>query len=225
MSIILKITSVIIAALSGYLLGSISFSIIISKLYAKKDVREYGSGNAGLTNMLRVFGPFPAALTLIGDFSKGIMAVLLGRVIIQQIGGFDDTIIGAYIGGISVILGHIFPLYFQFKGGKGILTTAGVILLIDWRVFLILIAVFAVIVAITKYVSLGSIIAASGMPVVTAIFTAIDSGSFPLIISNTAFALVIAITVTYMHRQNIKRLLSGTESKIGSKKKESVNNG
>ena len=124
----------LLTALCGYLLGSISFAVIVSKTMFGQDVRDYGSGNAGMTNILRVYGKKPAAFTLIGDFLKGAVAVLLGRMIFGWLGVVGSD--GAHLAGLCALLGHLYPLYFGFRGGKGILTAVGIIAVIDPLVFL-----------------------------------------------------------------------------------------
>ena len=117
------------SALIGYLLGSISFAVIVSRIYAKDDVRNHGSHNAGMTNVLRVYGVGPAVCTLLGDFAKGILAVVLGRMIFHAFGisGFD----AGYISGLGALLGHLFPIWFGYRGGKGVLTSIGIMIAIN----------------------------------------------------------------------------------------------
>ena len=186
-----------------YLLGSLNFAIIISKLFYRDDIRKYGSGNAGMTNMLRTYGKLPAAATLLLDMAKGAVSVVLGTLI------FAD--IGSAIAGLFVVLGHMFPCFYKFKGGKGVATTAMVVLATDWLVFLILLAIFLVIVIGTKYVSLGSVMCMLIYPFVLA---NIHNTGF-----NVLSAIIVAALVIFMHRSNIARLRAGTESKISFKKK------
>lgn len=211
----IQILLVIATAAIAYLLGSISFAVIISNALAHKDVREVGSGNAGMTNVFRSFGKLPGILTLIGDFSKGIVSVLIGRLIFQYLLGMDPMY-GAYIAGLFAILGHIFPLYFHFKGGKGVLTTAGMALVLDFRVFIIVIGLFLLLVLITRMVSVGSILAAIAYPITTYVVNTL-TGQPALV--GTILTGCIAALLIYMHRSNIKRILNGTEAKVGSKKK------
>ena len=128
------VLAVILAAAAAYLLGSVSFAVVVSKGLYHQDVRQFGSGNAGMTNILRTYGKKAAALTLAGDFLKGVAAVLIGRLIFAAMGVtlFD----GAYVGGLFAILGHLYPVYFGFRGGKGILTSIGIIAVINPLVFL-----------------------------------------------------------------------------------------
>ncbi|MDK2810238.1 MAG: acyl phosphate:glycerol-3-phosphate acyltransferase [Petroclostridium sp.] len=195
---------ILLAVLISYLLGSINSSILVGRLWANIDIRKYGSGNAGATNTLRTLGKSAAAVVLIGDVLKGIIGVIIGRYLAGEM--------GALTAGIACVLGHNFPIYFGFKGGKGILTSAGVIFMINWKIGLVLAVLVLLIIAITRYVSLGSIIGASLYPVVVLLF---DRRGIEHII----FAVWIAVLAVYRHKTNIKRLLDGTESKLGSKVK------
>ncbi len=192
---------VLICMIVPYLLGSLNFAIIISKIFYHDDIRKYGSGNAGMTNMLRTYGKLPAAATLICDMLKGALSVWFGMLI------FAD--IGSAIAGLFVVLGHMFPCFYKFKGGKGVATTAMVVLATDPVTFLILFLVFLIIVIGTKYVSLGSVMCMLIYPFVLANF------------HNTGFnvlsAVIVAALVIFMHRSNIKRLREGKESKISFK--------
>lgn len=214
-----------------YFLGSLNFGVIISQRQFHDDVRTHGSGNAGTTNMLRTYGKKAALLTLLGDTVKALIAVAIGHLIFsidvialnesgQAVARYFDPIGGA-VAGISVMVGHMFPCFFKFKGGKGVATSAAVILMLDLLnplqkhipiVFLICFATFVIIVAGTKYVSLGSIIGMSLYPVV---YTAFNGNGFTGII-----AVVIAVLVVWAHRTNIKRLLNRTESKLSFGKKK-----
>ena len=210
--------AVVFTAGLSYLLGSISWAIIVTRLFSHQDIRECGSGNAGMTNVLRTLGKGPAALTLIGDFSKGILAVVLGRLLFTYVGNVSSeyVMVGAYLAGFCAILGHLFPVYFGFRGGKGILTSAGVILVLDPPVLVAILAVFLIVVAFTRIVSLGSISAAVCAPIFTYIFHTIQGR--PAMV-DTLCILAIAVLVIFMHRANIKRLINGTENRFGSKKK------
>ena len=199
-----------ISVVAAYLLGSLNFSIIISKLLLKKDIRNYGSGNAGSTNSLRVMGGKKTILVLLGDILKGVVAMIICNLIC------DKTLLGEtkVATGIACVLGHSFPVYFGFKGGKGVLTTAAVGAFIEWHVCITALAVFFVVVIIWKYVSLGSIAAIAPLP----FWFYIYGGEY--MIPNICFGFVIAVLIVYLHRGNIKRLLSGTENKLSFKKKE-----
>lgn len=216
MEIFLQILALLLAAVAAYLIGSINFAIIITRLFAKKDIRDYGSGNAGMTNVLRTLGKGPAVLVTLGDFCKGVAAVLVGRLILQLLGG-GIPFYGDYFLGLFAMLGHCFPIFYGFRGGKGILVSAGVILVLNWRVLLIILAVFLIVVAFTRTVSLGSISAAAAYPVSTLIVDLLRKAPHPFL--NALSALVIGGIVILMHRSNIKRLLNGTENKLGQKKK------
>ena len=204
----------------SYLLGSFNSSILVVRLLKHQDIREFGSHNAGLTNTLRCFGKGCAALTLVGDLAKGIVAVLLSKGICELLGtgltAQNDVHFIGYIAGIFAILGHVFPIYYHFKGGKGVLVGVSVFLGIDWKVFLCLIVIFAVVLAISKYVSLGSIIAAACCPVVTFLFQFWQRGDLPMwyLWLNTGLAALMGAWVIYMHRTNIQRLKAGNENKF-----------
>jgi len=194
----MTILLLILCAVIGYLLGSINSAVIVGKVFYKKDVREYGSKNAGLTNTLRVFDKKAAVMVLIGDILKGVMACIIGSLISPQY--------GLIIGGLMAVIGHNWPLYFKFKGGKGVLTSATVILMFDWKIGLIVLGIFIIIVAITKYVSLGSIMAATSLVVFAVIM-----GKDIVFIS---VSIILASLIIYRHKQNIQRLLKGEENKL-----------
>lgn len=194
----------------AYLLGSFNFGILISKWIYHDDIRKFGSKNAGMTNMLRTYGKGAAAGTLIGDTLKAVFSVLIGRLIF----GID----GAYVAGLFCIIGHVFPLYFHFQGGKGVVTAATMILLLNPLVFLFLFIIFILIVAATKYISLGSIICIMIYPIFLnrmQNLNGMQTRGFPQII-----AIMIMLLILFLHRENIKRLLAGTESKVSFKKKK-----
>ena len=214
------ILAILISAVLSYLLGSFNSSILVVRLLKHQDIREFGSHNAGLTNTLRCFGKGCAALTLVGDLAKGIVAVLLSKGICELLGtgltAQNDVHFIGYIAGIFAILGHVFPIYYHFKGGKGVLVGVSVFLGIDWKVFLCLIVIFAVVLAISKYVSLGSIIAAACCPAVTFLFQFWQRGDLPMwyLWLNTGLAALMGAWVIYMHRTNIQRLKAGNENKF-----------
>ncbi len=213
---------VLVIAIVAYLIGSINPSIILSKLLGKGDIRTQGSGNAGTTNTLRVLGKGPAVLVLLIDVLKAVIAVLLGKWIItwgntaEAVKIYNDYALMA--SGIGVILGHNWPIYFGFKGGKGVATSLGVILVIEWRIGLICLVFALTLMLLSRMVSLGSISAAILYPVLVFILppgTAFNSRWLYL-----AFAIVLALFVLFRHRSNIKRLLSGTENKLWETKAE-----
>ena len=215
----------VISAVISYLLGSCNSSIIVVRLLKHEDVREHGSKNAGLTNTLRCYGKFPALLTLIGDLGKGIVSVLLSilvfRIIIGE-GSFNRQTVG-YISGIFAILGHIFPIYYGFRGGKGVLVASSILLVIDWQTFVIIIPFFAVVLLISKYVSVASISAAVFYPVLTFLLHYfVQHEPLNTCIVHTALVAVTGILLIYMHRTNIQRLRNGTENKFFKKKNTEV---
>lgn len=196
---VLLIVSVILLLIAGYLIGGINTSILYSKLRYGKDIRESGSGNAGLTNMLRTYGKGAAAVTLFGDVAKTAICCLIGAIVLGKT--------GAFICGYGAVIGHIWPVWFKFRGGKGVLALATVILICSPVTFLICITVFFIIVAFTKYISLGSVICALLMPVVLARIM----GTANLVIIPT---VIICLIIVWKHRSNIKRLREGNENKI-----------
>ena len=209
------------AALVSYLLGSISFAVLFSKAFAQRDVRDSGSGNAGMTNVLRTIGKLPAVLTLLCDLLKAIAAIFLSRWIFSFLPFYEMTNVGSYIGGIAVVIGHIYPIFFNFRGGKGVLTCAGVFLVLDWKLCLLSIAIFLIITLLTGYVSLGSILSMAAAPISTLIVGLTLRADVLLtrtVIWQTIFLCIIAGISIFMHRSNIKRLLNGTENCFKKKK-------
>lgn len=205
----------IIVAVIAYLLGSISFSVIISKKMAGFDVREKGSGNAGTTNVLRSVGKKAAVITLIFDVLKGVLAVLVAYIVGNIIKEGVDKALLIQIAGLLVIVGHTFPIFFGFKGGKGIATALGVLLITNWNIGLICLVFALVLMALTKMVSLGSISAAILFPVLILFMphTAyLVDGNYII------YSILIAVLVVFNHRANVKRLLNGTENKLDFKK-------
>ena len=223
----------LIVAAVAYLLGSISFSIIFTKMFDNVDIRTLGSGNAGLTNVFRSVGVKAGTLTLIFDFSKGAAAVLVGRAILQYFCARNGipmyfTQYGAYIAGVMCVIGHIYPLFFKFKGGKGVLSSAGMMAFIDWRVFLLAVTVFIIVFAISKIVSLSSIIAAASLPFANFLLVFLldyrqgfsPYGPVPLsfVWVTTVMSIFVAFFLIFMHRSNIRRLKNGTEKKFAIKR-------
>ena len=205
-----------VTVIFGYLIGSVNSSIAIIRLWKKEDIREKGSKNAGLTNTLRLYGKKAALFVLIADLLKGVLAVLICRLIANLIGADIEGIIVSYVAGISVMIGHIFPIYYGFKGGKGVLIAATTLLAIDPLTFAIVIPIFAIILIISNYVSLSSIIAAISYPIVT-YFTQNLRG-FETVVINSCLVGFIAILIVFMHRSNIKRLINGNENKFRKNK-------
>ena len=205
----------IIVSIIAYLLGSISFSVIFSKKLAGFDVREKGSGNAGTTNVLRTVGKKAAALTLLCDCLKGVFAVLVAFIAGKIVKDTDSSLL-VQLAGIFVVLGHTFPVFFKFKGGKGVATALGVLLITNWRIGLICLVFALVIMALTRIVSAGSVVAAVLFPVLVLFMHTnytISEGS-----SYFVYSIILAVIVLFNHRSNIKRILSGTENKLSFKK-------
>lgn len=198
----------LISAVCAYLLGSLNFAIMISKNEYHQDIRTHGSGNAGMTNMMRIYGKRAAILTFIGDALKAIVAGFIGYAALGQF--------GAHIAGLFCVIGHMFPVFFKFKGGKGVVTTAASMLVCNPYVFLIELVLYVGIVAIWKYISLASIMAALLYPVilrgVDTVLLGTEGSPYGI------FTVIIALLVVYKHKDNIKRLLNKTESKFSFKK-------
>lgn len=210
---------VAIAAIS-YLLGSVNPSIVISKVFMKKDIRTLGSGNAGLTNMYRNFGAVPALFALILDPGKAVLSVYLGKLLSTVCG--LDPIIGAYVAAVFVVLGHLYPIYFKFKGGKGVLAMAGAIILIHPYMLLIGLGIFAAATIFTKYVSLGSILSCGTLFIQIIIWAAIENAFVGMFWFELIFSTLLSGLIIFTHRGNIKRIFNGTERKITDKKKKST---
>lgn len=196
-------------AIVAYFLGSISFSVIFSRKFAGFDVREKGSKNAGSTNVLRTAGKGIAVLTLICDILKGVVAVLLAKLI-GNIDNFEHIEYLVQLAGLMVVFGHTFPIFFGFKGGKGVATSLGLILVINWQIGLICLVFALLLMVLTRIVSLGSVAAAILFPVLTLFITEnyIVPGDYRI------FGILLGFFVCFNHRANIKRLLKGQESKI-----------
>ena len=205
----------IIVTIIAYLIGSINFSIIISKKMAGFDVREKGSGNAGTTNMLRSVGKRAAALTLICDILKGVIAIVIAIIVGAIIKNSDKALL-VQLAAIAVVIGHTFPIFFGFKGGKGVATSLGVLLLVNWQIGLICLVFAIVLMALTRMVSVGSVGAAILYPVLVLFINTnytVSEGSGYFI-----FSILLAAIVAFNHRANIKRILEGKENKISFKK-------
>lgn len=197
----------IIIIIIAYLLGNISTSYIVAKRLAGVDIRTQGSGNAGSTNVLRTLGKRAGAMTFGGDVLKGVIAVLIAKLIAGFIG--IDTVTAGYIAVVGVVCGHNWPALLGFRGGKGVATSLGAMIAVNPIIALSCFAIFILIVAVTKYVSLGSVLGIAISPIIMMLL----QNKKGLLVS-----LFLAASVTYTHRANIKRLIKGTESKIGQKK-------
>ena len=202
-------------AILGYFLGSMNFAVIISKIKFHEDIRTKGSGNAGATNMSRTYGKAAGIATLVGDILKTVLPVVIAKFLVGDVFG--------YLTGLMCALGHAFPCYYKFKGGKCVAVTAAVILVMEPLAFLIMLAIFAIVVIGTKYVSLASVFSALMAPVI--VHNIVKSLNYDVSHLGVVFLMVQCLLVIFLHRGNIKRLLNGTESKFSFKKKKTENNG
>lgn len=212
---------IVIGAIAAYFIGSINTAIIISKYLSGEDIRDMGSGNAGMTNVMRNYGKKAGILTLVCDMVKGILSVTIMTLMLRAVGCEDYKIIliAQYVACLFAVLGHIFPAYYKFRGGKGIAVCVGSILFVDFRVALTCLGVFIVLLLITKMVSVGSIFAIAMFPVTTIIYQMLVTNTGTAI-PNAIIALIVAIIIIAKHHENISRIISGTERKIGEKKEE-----
>jgi len=189
--------------IASYFIGAIPSGVVLAKAFSSKDIRQEGSGNIGATNVTRVLGKKFGAVTLAGDLLKGFLPVFVGSYLVSSLSV-------VCLMGLAAFLGHLFPVYLRFKGGKGVATALGVFLYFAPSVILVEIVIFVAVVGIWKYVSLGSLIAAAAMPLLLLLF----AFPKPVVLLSIAFALLIFIK----HKANIQRLLNGTENKFGTKK-------
>ena len=206
----------IIVAILAYAIGSVNFSVLISRKMAGFDVREKGSGNAGTTNILRAVGSKAAVITLICDILKGVVAVLLA-FLIGNMSQTADRALLVQIAGLLVVVGHTFPIFFEFRGGKGIATALGVLFVTNWKIALICLVFAIVLIAITRMVSVGSMSAAVLFPILT-LFIGDNFIVAQVGIKYFIYSLLLAAFVIFNHRENIKRIMNGTENKISLKK-------
>lgn len=204
---------IIAIGIGSYLIGSINCSILISRIRMNGDVRESGSGNAGATNMLRTYGPAAGLITMLGDFLKTLIPLIITKIIFYGEVEYWQAMV-AY-SGFCCSMGHAFPIYFGFRGGKAVTVVAMVLFVVDWRCFAVGLSVFILIVALTRYVSLASILAGLSGPV-TMFF--ISKRHFANRWVVVGCLLALAIMVMVLHRENIKRLLKGEEHKFSFKK-------
>ncbi len=209
-------TIYIIMAIIAYAIGSVNFSVIFSRKFAGFDVREKGSGNAGTTNMLRNVGKGAAAITLVCDILKGIVAILIAYFLNKFIDGVDGALL-VQIAALAVVIGHTFPIFFEFRGGKGVATSLGILICINWQIGLVCLIFALVIMAITKMVSLGSVLAAILYPVL--VICQVGKQFFIVEGNYIVFSILLALFVIFNHRENIKRILAGTENKLSFSKK------
>jgi glycerol-3-phosphate acyltransferase PlsY len=221
------IWKLIVIGMAGYLLGSVNLSIVLSKLMGKGDIREHGSGNAGTTNTLRVLGPIPAILVLVFDVLKGFLAIKISHWLMllgaASIPANDIVISFEYanlVAAFGAIMGHNFPIYYGFKGGKGIATSLGVLLTLEWEIGLICLIFALVLMLSSRMVSLGSIFAAFLYPVLVAVIGDVYGDDLRHKLPYFIFSCCIALLAIVRHRKNITRLLNGTENKLWKTKKE-----
>ena len=196
---------ILASAVIGYLLGSVSTGVFIARWFGNVDIRKVGSGNVGMTNLMRTMGWLPGALTFLGDAVKGVLAAWLGYLIAGQW--------GLHLGGVCAVVGHNWSIYFRFKGGKGMSTSFGYLLMANWGVAVALLAVQVVIVLITGYMSLASIVTACLLFIIS-LFT----GPWPFMLSS----LILCAMALYGHRENIKRLAHHRENKLDAGKINNV---
>ncbi|MEL4105623.1 glycerol-3-phosphate 1-O-acyltransferase PlsY [Oscillospiraceae bacterium WX1] len=214
----------LITAAQAYVIGGVNGAIITSKYFYRKDIRKFGSGNPGLTNFFRVFGKGGAALVVLIDVLKTVGPVIIGGILFGLFvdpsvfpsgngAAFGLNFFGSAWAGFFVILGHCFPLFYGFRGGKGVMAVGTVVFLIDWRIALICWGVFILLTLVTRYVSLGSIIGVLSYPVMVGVLG--DGGFWEIVVASLSAGLLI-----YRHRENIKRLFKGTESKFSFHRKK-----
>ncbi len=205
------VAGIVLCALIGYLLGSLNFALILSGKMYKDDIRKHGSKNAGTTNMMRTYGNKAAGLTILGDMLKAVVAVVIGALIM-------GLYYGGYAAALGCVVGHVFPVFFGFKGGKGVATAAAAILVLNPLAFLCVLGVFLLSVLLTRYISLGSVLGAAVFPLLT-FYTCFGNQT---IASGSGFAFlcafIIAVIVIVKHHANLSRLAHGTESKFSFKK-------
>ena len=204
-----------IAAICGYLVGSLNYSIIFSKIFMHSDIRSSGSGNAGSTNMMRSYGWRAGLVTLVTDFSKTFVVTIgVWAAFTLNYPQYVQTAVA--LTGLCCCIGHCFPIFFKFKGGKGVAVGAITSLMVDWRCFVIIIATFLIFTAISKYVSLGSMLGAAAFPISLAFFTDYSDN---MQIATFIISILVAALIIFLHRKNIVRLITGKESKLSFNKK------
>ena len=206
---------IVLTVLAGYFLGCINGALLVSKYILHDDVRNHGSGNAGLTNFYRVFGGKLTVVVVLCDMLKAVCAVLLGQFLMGHIAGW--FVLGKYVAGLACMLGHMFPCMFHFKGGKGILSGGAIALTMDWRIALVVWGLFILLVALTRMVSVGSLCAG----VAFAVMSAVIYRSLPI----TILGIVIGVLVVWGHRSNIVRILKGEENTLHLHHKNSESEG
>ena len=201
---------VVLAAVISYLLGNLNGAVIVSSIYAHDDVRTHGSGNAGLTNFIRTYGPKIAVFVILIDVGKAVLACFASGMLLAGYGYYKE---GVAVGALFVIIGHTFPVLLGFKGGKGILSGVTVACMMDWRIGLVVFGIFLLAYILTGYVSLGSVLSAGSFGF---LYWGANPGAG---IFNIAVALFLSVMVVWMHRSNIARLIKGQERKTNLLKK------
>lgn len=228
---------IIISAAAAYLISSVNTSIIVTRIVTRKDIRTMGSGNAGFTNVLRCVGKVPAVITFVGDFLKGVISVLIAFFIMYTVKDKNMELYRwyvVYIAGLFAVVGHTFPIYYKFRGGKGVVTTFAVMFMTDWRTLLCALIIFAIFFLLFRIISLCAVINFSLYGLIafgwrfldhqgiTSALSPLPNPDMPIVIFSGVIALMIGILVLVRHKDNIKRLMNGTEKKIKAKSKEPV---
>jgi glycerol-3-phosphate acyltransferase PlsY len=207
--------------LASYFFGSLNFSIIFSKAINKNDIRNLGSKNAGFSNVLRSIGVLPAVLTFVGDFAKSIFVIYFGKLILERLEiSAKEMPAALYILGLFCFLGHVYPCFFGFKGGKGILAGWAMNLLIDWRVFAASILIFLIVLFVFKMISLASIVSAVCYPIF--VFTSAFFYGSDFALHILGIVSILSLITIFKHKSNFKRIISGTESKVDVRKKQTL---
>ncbi len=210
----------VLVTIVAYLLGSLNFAVIFTKIFLKSDVRDFGSGNAGTTNVMRVGGFLPGSLTFIFDALKGFLACYLGKLVFEYIANNSDfvwanAVYGAYICGVACMIGHVFPIFFQFKGGKGVATSVGIFAVCCPIAIILGLVTFAVLTLTTRIVSVSSLTAT----VVVVVLSIVFNNNEALLWPQALLAIVMGAIVFLKHSENIKRLVAGQEKKLSVRRK------
>ncbi|MBO4262617.1 MAG: glycerol-3-phosphate 1-O-acyltransferase PlsY [Clostridia bacterium] len=212
----MEFISYALSAIVAYLLGSISVSVIVSKIVYRRDIRKYGSGNAGATNMARVFGAIGGVVVLVGDFLKAVVSICLAEYVFTLISADAVPDVCVMLAGAFCVIGHAYPVFFKFKGGKGVTVGAAIALFADYRALLVGLAVFVFVFAVSRIVSISSVSAALAIIAAgVAFYFLIDGFSLYMLI----LCVFTGAFVIFLHRANIKRLLKGEEKKFSFAKK------
>ncbi len=209
----------VLSVILAYLIGSINFAVIFSKLFIKEDIRNFGSGNAGATNVLRVGGALPGILTFVCDALKGFVACFLGELIVENFSNNTvNPLLCAFACGLACMLGHVFPVFFKFKGGKGVATAVGIFAVCCPIAIILGLCCFALVMVLSRIVSLSSLLATVTVIVCTAIFHSSAAPFIPQLVLSIAMGALVFIK----HAENIKRLIKGEEKKLNIGRKKNV---